>query len=123
MHMTEEELNKIVESKLEAKLVARLQADRDAVRLEVIREIRRTAEREWYERINRRAPIEDKYGGLGPEGHAARLKAMDAARVADREWHDRVNARPVSGSLLEQRSRAALTPGSEGFEIHPGRRS
>jgi hypothetical protein len=120
--MTEEELNKIVESKLEAKLAARLQADRDAVRLEVIREIRRTAEREWYERINRRAPIEDKYGGLGPEGHAARLKAMDAARVADREWHDRVNARPVEGSLLEQRSRADSAGGSAGFEIRPGRR-
>jgi hypothetical protein len=51
------------------------------------------------------------------------LKAMDAARVADKEWHDRVNSRPVEGSLLDQRKRAALTPGSEGFEIRPGRRS
>ena len=50
--MTEEELSKIVEAKLEAKLAARLQADRDAVRLEVIREIRRNAERAWYDRIN-----------------------------------------------------------------------
>jgi hypothetical protein len=121
--MTEEELSKIVESKLEAKLAARLQADREAVRLEVIREIRRTAEREWYDRINRKHPIEDKYGGLGREGHAARLKAMDAARVADREWHDRVNSRPVEGSLLHQRSRAASAGGSAGFEIRPGRRS
>ena len=121
--MTEEELNKIIEAKLADQLAARLQADRDRVRAEVIREIRRTAEREWYERINRRAPIEDKYGGLGPEGHAARLKAMDAARVADKEWHDRVNSRPVEGSLLDQRKRAALVPGSEGFEIRSGRRS
>jgi hypothetical protein len=110
--MTEDELNAIVESKLEAQLAARLQADRDRVRAEVVREIRRTADREWYERINRRAPIEDKYGGLGPEGHAARLKAMDAARVADKEWHDRVNSRPVPGGLLDQRSRAG-----QGFRI------
>jgi hypothetical protein len=121
--MTEDELNKIVDAKLADALAARLEADRARVRMEVIREIRRTAEREWYARINQKHPIEDKYGGLGPEGHAARLKAMDAARVADREWHDRVNARPVEGSLLEQRSRADSAGGSAGFEIRPGRRS
>jgi hypothetical protein len=120
--MTEEELSRIVESKLEAKLAARLQADRDAVRLEVIREIRRTAEREWYERINRRAPIEDKYGGLGPEGHAARLAAMDAAARKTCAEMDAVNQRPVSGSLLDQRSRADSAGGSAGFEIRSGRR-
>jgi hypothetical protein len=121
--MTNDELDAIVEAKLADQLAARLQADRERVRMEVVMQIRREADRAWYERINRRAPIEDKYGGLGPEGHAARLKAMDAARVADKEWHDRVNSRPVEGSLLDQRKRAALTPGSEGFEIRPGRRS
>jgi hypothetical protein len=115
--MTEEELNKIVESKLEAKLAARLKADRERVRMEVIMELRREAERKHYDRINAKHPIEDRYSGLGPEGHAARLKAMDAARVADKEWHDRVNSRPVEGSLLDQRKRAALVPGSEGFRI------
>jgi hypothetical protein len=115
--MTEDELNAIVESKLADRLAARLKADRDRVRMEVISELRREAERKHYDRINARHPIEDKYGGLGPEGHAARLKAMDAARVADKEWHDRVNSRPVSGSLLDQRKRAALVPGSEGFRI------
>jgi hypothetical protein len=121
--MTESELNAIVESKLADRLAARLKADRDRVRMEVISELRREAERKHYDRINARHPIEDKYGGLGPEGHAARLAAMDAARVADNEWHDRVNSRPIEGSLLDQRKRAALTPGSEGFEIRPGRRS
>src|SRR6476660_5180759 len=101
--MTEEELNAIVESKLADRLAARLQADRERVRAEVIAELRREEDRKWYDRVNRKHPIEDKYGGLGPEGHAARLKAMDAARVADKEWMDRVNQRPVSGSLLEQR--------------------
>jgi hypothetical protein len=115
--MTEAELMQIVESKLADQLAARLQADRERVRMEVIMEIRRKAEREWYDRINAKHPIEDRYGGLGPEGHAARLKAMDAARVADKEWHDRVNSRPVAGSLLDQRSRASLAPGSEGFRI------
>src|ERR1700737_2727911 len=115
--MTEAELNAIVESKLADQLAARLQADRDRVRAEVIREIRRKAEREWYDRINAKHPIEDKYGGLGPEGHAARLKAMDARARAAAAHMDEVNSRPVPGGLLDQRSRAALVPGAEGFAI------
>jgi hypothetical protein len=115
--MTEDELNAIVESKLADRLAARLQADRERVRAEVIAELRREEDRKWYDRVNRKHPIEDKYGGLGPEGHAARLKAMDAARVADKEWMDRVNSRPVEGSLLHQRTRASLAPGSEGFRF------
>jgi hypothetical protein len=121
--MTEEELNKIVESKLADRLAARLQADRERVRMEVIMELRREAERAHYDRINAKHPIEDKYGGLGPEGHAARLRAMSAAAAKANAEMDAANARPVEGSLLDQRKRAALTPGSEGFEIRPGRRS
>jgi hypothetical protein len=117
MQMTEDELNAIVESKLADRLAARLQADRARVRAEVIAELRREEDRKWYDRVNRRHPIEDKYGGLGPEGHAARLKAMDAARVADKEWHDRVNSRPVDGSLLDQRTRADSAGGSAGFRF------
>jgi hypothetical protein len=117
--MTEDELNAIVESKLADRLAARLQADRDRVRTEVIAELRREEDRKWYDRINARAPIEDRYGGLGPERHAARLKAMDAARVADKEWHDRVNSRPVDGSLLDQRRRADAAGGSAGFRFKP----
>jgi hypothetical protein len=118
--MTEDELNAIVESKLEARLAARLKADREAVRTEVIRELRREADRAHYDRINRRAPIEDRYGGLGPEGHAARLKAMEAGSKADREWMDRVNSRPVPGSLAA--TRAEQKGGSSGFEIKRGPR-
>jgi hypothetical protein len=115
--MTEEELNTIVEAKLADRLAARLKADRERVRMEVIMELRREAERAHYDRINAKHPIEDRYGGLGPEGHAARSKAMDARAKADMEHLDRVNSRPVPGGLLDQRSRAALTPGSEGFKF------
>jgi hypothetical protein len=121
--MTEDELNKIVEAKLADQLAARLQADRERVRLEVIMEIRRKAEREWYDRINAKHPIEDKYGGLGPEGHAARLAAMDAAARKTCAEMDAVNSRPIEGSLLDQRKRADSAGGSAGFEIRPGRRS
>jgi hypothetical protein len=115
--MTEAELNAIVEAKLADRLAARLKADRERVRMEVVGELRREAERAHHARVNARHPIEDKYGGLGPEGHAARLKAMDARVKADNEHMDRVNARPIEGSLLDQRKRAALTPGSEGFRF------
>jgi hypothetical protein len=115
--MTEDELTQIVESKLADRLAARLQADRERVRADVIAEIRRDAKKAKYDRINARHPIEDKYGGLGPEGHAARLAAMDLRARAANEHMDRVNQRPVEGSLLDRRSRAALTPGSEGFRV------
>jgi hypothetical protein len=114
-NMTEEELNVIVESKLADRLAARLQADRDRVRLEVISEIRREADRAWYDRINRRAPIEDKYGGLGPEGHAKRLALMDAGAKADKEWHDRVNSQPIPGSLAT--GAADQMGGASGFRV------
>jgi hypothetical protein len=120
--MTEDELNKIVEAKLAAALAVRLEADRQRIRAEVVDGLRREETRAHYDRINAKHPIEDKYGGLGKAGHEARLKAMDARARADNEAMDRANARPVEGSLLDQRSRAALTPGSEGFEIRPGRR-
>src|ERR1700730_8218510 len=111
--MTEEELGAIVESKLADRLAARLQADRDRVRMEVVSELRREAERAHYDRINARHPVEDRFGGLGPEGHAARLRQMDARARAANAHMDRVNARPVPGGLLDQRSRAALVPGAE----------
>jgi hypothetical protein len=116
--MTEEELNKIVESKLADRLAARLQADRDRVRAEVIGELRREADRAWYDRVNARHPIEDRYGGLGPEGHAKRLAAMAAGAKADAEWHDRVNSRPVPGSLAA--TRAEQAGGPSGFKIKHG---
>jgi len=115
--MDEAELAKIVEAKLEAELATRLQADRDRVRTEVIMSLRREAERRHYDKINSKHPIEDKYSGLGREGHEARLKAMDIRRAAAAAHMDAVNARPVEGSLAHQRS---LVPGSEGFRIKQG---
>jgi hypothetical protein len=96
MHMTEEELNAIVDARLAEALAARLAADRQRVKMEVVDQIRREAAAAHYDRINSRHPVEDKYGGLGEAGHKARLAAMDAARA---------------------RRRAALTPGSEGFRV------
>ena len=118
--MTEDELNAIVEAKLADRLAARLQADRERVRMEVIMEIRRKAEREWYDRINAKHPIET---AGDPKVEAERRRQMDIRAKAANAHMDEVNSRPVEGSLVHQRSRAALTPGSEGFEIHPGRRS
>ena len=115
--MTEDELTQIVETKLADRLEARLRADRERVRTEVIMELRREAERKHYDRINAKHPIEDKYSGLGREGHEARLKAMDIRRAAAAAHMDAVNARPVEGSLAHQRS---LVPGSEGFRIKQG---
>jgi hypothetical protein len=112
--MTEEELNAIVDAKLADALAARLKADRDRVKLEVVMEIRRKAEREWYDRINAKHPIQDKYGGLGKAGHEARLKAMDERAAADFAKMDAINSRPVEGSLRHQRS---LIPGHEGFTV------
>jgi hypothetical protein len=112
--MTEAELNQIVEAKLAANLAARIQADRDAVRLEVIREIRRESERAWYARINARHPIQ---GPGDPKVEAARVAAMRAGAARDKEWMDRVNSRPIEGSLVHQRKLASLVPGDEGFKF------
>jgi hypothetical protein len=112
--MTEDELNAIVESKLADRLAARLQADRERVRADVIAEIRREAERKHYDRINARHPIQT---AGDPQVEAARLAAMDAGARADNEHLDRVNSRPIEGSLVHQRSRAALVPGGEGFRF------
>src|ERR1700737_209317 len=98
--MTEDELTQIVESKLADRLAARLQADRDRVRMEVISELRREAERRHYDKINAKHPIEDRYGGLGPEGHAARLAAMDARSRAANAQKDQVNSRPGPGGWV-----------------------
>ena len=115
--MNEAELNAIVESKLADRLAARLQADRERVRADVIAEMRREAERKHYDRINARHPVEDKFGGLTAEQHAERLRQMDARAKADALRMDAINARLIEGSLLHQKSHAALTPGSEQFKF------
>jgi hypothetical protein len=119
MHMTDE-TNAKIEDEIEIAIAAGLEADRAKRRAELFYAARRKIEAAHYDRINRKAPIEDRYGGLGPEGHAARLKAMEAGSKADREWMDRVNARPVPGSLAA--TRADQKGGSGGFEIKRGPR-
>jgi hypothetical protein len=116
---TEAKFNAQVEAELAAQVEAELQAEMGRKRAEIAARLRREAFSKEMNRINQRHPIEDKYGGLGPEGHAARLKAMEAGSKADREWMDRVNSRPVDGSLLDQRRRADSAGGNAGFRIKP----
>jgi hypothetical protein len=54
--MTAEELDALVEAKLADRLAARLKADRERIRLEVVSDLRREAERKHYDRINARSP-------------------------------------------------------------------
>jgi hypothetical protein len=110
--MTEQELDALVDAKLADALAARLEADRARVRDEVVTELRRAEERAWYDRINKKHPIENKYSGLTREQHEARIAAMRAGAARDAEHMARSNARVVEGSL-EYRRRG------EGFAIKP----
>jgi hypothetical protein len=112
--MTEEEFNAQVEAELNAQIDRELQAEMQAKRVEIARRLRREAVSREYDRINARHPIQ-RPGD--PKAEAARRAAMAAGAKADKEWMDRVNSRPIDGSLLDQRKRAALVPGSEGFRI------
>jgi hypothetical protein len=115
--MTEDELNAQVEAELNAQIEAELQAEMGRKRMEIARRLRREAEMKEYDRINARHPIEDKYGGLTPEQHAARLKAMAEGSRRDAESMARSNSRPIEGSLLDQRRRADAAGGSAGFRF------
>jgi hypothetical protein len=114
--MTEAEFNAQVEAELNAQIEAELQAEMARKRAEIARRLRREAEMKEYDRINARHPIE---GPGDPKAEAARRAAMDARARADMADMDRANSRPIEGSLLHQRSRASLIPGSEGFRIKP----
>jgi hypothetical protein len=115
--MTEDELNAKIEREIEAKIEAELQAKRARERADIAARFRREEAMAHLDKVNAKHPIEDRFGGLGPEGHAARLAAMDAAAKKAAAHMDEVNSRPVPGGLLDQRSRAALVPGAEGFRI------
>jgi hypothetical protein len=116
--MTEAELNAQIERELEAQVERELAVAMDRKRTAIASRLRHEALMKEYARINAKHPIEDKYGGLGPEGHAARLKEMDARAKADMESLARVNARPVLGSLAAKR--ADQMGGGAGFKIKPG---
>jgi hypothetical protein len=113
--MTEEEMARIVESKLEVRLAARKQGEEARLRAEIAAEIRREEDRKWYDRINARHPTQDKYGGLGPEGHAERLRRMDAAAAKTNAEMDAAHAKVVDGSLRAQRM--AQKGGAAGFRF------
>jgi hypothetical protein len=112
--MTEEELARIVESKLEARLAARMQAERERLRAEIAAEIRREEDRKWYERINRRHAIQ---GPGDPKVEAERRRVMAERARADNEQMDKANSRPVEGTLAHARRRADAAGGGTGFKI------
>jgi hypothetical protein len=112
--MTEEELARIVESKLADRLAMRKQAEEARLRAEIAAEIRREIDREHYEKINRRHAIQ---GPGDPVVEAKRRADMDARAKADCEHMDRVNARPVEGTLAHARRRADAAGGGMGFKI------
>ena len=109
------EIDALVDAEIDAVLKAKRRAERD----EIAFQLRRKAAAAEYDKINARHPVEDKYGGLGPEGHAARLKEMDRRAAEDMAWMDRVNSRPIEGGIVRGR-RASIGPGGEGFEIKRG---
>jgi hypothetical protein len=112
--MTEEEMARIVESWLEARLAARLAADRERVRQEVIMQLRREIDREHYDKINRRHPIQ---GPGDPKVEAERRRVMAERARADNEAMDKANSRPVEGTLAHARRRADAAGGGMGFKI------
>jgi hypothetical protein len=112
--MTENELLARIEREIEAKIEAELNAKRARERADIAARFRREEAMAHLDKVNAKHPIEDRFGGLGPEGHAARLRQMDAARARAAAHMDEVNSRPVPGSLAHQRS---LIPGSEGFKV------
>jgi hypothetical protein len=112
---TEAELfNSKIEAELQSQIDAELQAELARKRAEIARRLRREAEMKHYDKINQRHPIQS---AGDPRIEAKRRAAMDARAKADNEHMDRVNSRPIEGSLVHQRSRAALTPGSERFRF------
>ena len=115
--MNDLDLDAIVEAKLAEQLEARLRADRERVRAEVVDQIRREASARHYDRINAKHAVEGPLAGLTPAQHEARLRAMQAGVQRDMEKMDKANSRVIEGTLLHQKSRAALTPGSEAFKV------
>ena len=114
-----EDVNAQIERELAAQVERELEAEMSRKRAEIARRLRREAEMKEYDRINARHPIENCLAGLTPEQDAERQRIMREGVRKDMESMDRSNSRPIEGSLVHQRSRAALTPGSEGFRIKP----
>ena len=106
-----------IEAAINAEIEAGLAADRAKRREELYYAARRKINAGHYDRINGKHAVEGPLAGLTPEQHAARLREMNKRAAADMAAMDAANSRPVEGSLVHQRSRAALVPGAEGFRI------
>jgi len=119
--MSDETLQAEIENQIECEIAAGLEADRAKRRAELFYAARRKIEAAHYDRINAKAPIEGPYSGLTREQHEERLREMRRRAAADNAAMDETNSRAPEGSLLHQRSRASLAPGSEGFRFkRPG---
>jgi hypothetical protein len=116
---TEDELNARIETELAAQVERELEAEMGRKRAEIVRRLRREAFSKEMDRINQRHPIQDRLAGLTPEQDAERQRVMREGSRRDAESMARSNSRPVEGSLLHQRSRASIGPGSEGFRTKP----
>jgi hypothetical protein len=103
------------EAKVAAEIEAGLAAELAVKREELAYRARRRATAAEYDRINRRAPIEDKYAGLTREQHEARLKSMSESSAKANAEMTASNARPVEGDLRAQR--AERRGGGAGFRV------
>ena len=83
----------LIERELAAQVERELEVEMNRKRAEIAARLRREAEMREYDRINARHPIEDKYGGLTAEQHAARDKAMRERAAADYAAMDAAEAR------------------------------
>jgi hypothetical protein len=116
--MNEQELDALVDAKLAERLAARLAAERERMRTEVILALRREASRAHYDRINAKHAIETPLAGLTPEQEAERQRQMDERSRITREKMDRANSRPVPGARASLRPvRADAKGGAVGFTI------
>ena len=117
--MNEDELNKIIDAKLAARLEAEVAARRERVRTEVFLQLRREAERAHYDRINAKAPIESKLAGLTVEQERERQRQMSERTRLTMAKMDKANSAPVSGQVVRglRPKRVDGAGGAAGFTI------
>jgi hypothetical protein len=112
--MTDDE----IEREINAKLESELQARRAQLREDIALRMRRAASNAHFDRINRRHPIESKLAGLTQAEEDERQKAMAARTAACNAKMDAANARVVPGMRASLRPKASDgAGGSVGFTI------
>jgi len=117
-----EDMNAQIERELAAQVERELEAEMARKRAAIAARLRREAEMREYDRINARHPVEDRFGGLGPEGHAARDKAMRERAAEDMRQMDEAERRGRErvAAMSRQRGPRASMGGGEGFTIKRG---